>query len=151
VTDAPRRVTRVGAYALCSRGDEILLSRIAPGATATSDGMWTLPGGGVEFGEHPRDAALRELTEETGLAGEIVDLAEVDSWSGHLDDPRDGSALDFHAIRILYRVNVIGGELRVEVDGSSDACAWVAAGDLESLPLVELARTGARLIGLLGR
>jgi ADP-ribose pyrophosphatase YjhB (NUDIX family) len=113
--------------------------------------MWILPGGGVEFGEHPRDAALRELAEETGLAGEIVELAEVDSWSGHLDDPRDGRALDFHAIRILYRVNVIGGELRVEVDGSSDACAWVATDDLESLPLVELARTGARLVGLLER
>jgi ADP-ribose pyrophosphatase YjhB (NUDIX family) len=78
VSDAPRRVTRVAAYALCSRGDEILLSRIAPGATASSDGMWILPGGGVEFGEHPRDAALRELAEETGLAGEIVELAEVD-------------------------------------------------------------------------
>jgi hypothetical protein len=48
-------------------------------------------------------------------------------------------------------VNVIGGELRVEVDGSSDACAWVATDDLESLPLVELARTGARLVGLLER
>jgi ADP-ribose pyrophosphatase YjhB (NUDIX family) len=151
VSDAPRRVTRVAAYALCSRGDQILLSRIAPGATASSDGMWTLPGGGVEFGEHPRDAALRELAEETGLVGEIVELAEVDSWSGHLDDPREGRALDFHAIRILYRVNVIGGELRVEVDGSSDACAWVATDDLESLPLVELARTGARLVGLLER
>ena len=29
-----------------------------------------------------------------------------------------------HAIRIVYRVRIIGGELRDEVDGSTDTCAW---------------------------
>ena len=149
MTDAPLRVTRVAAYAVCTGGDAILLSRIAPGATVDSDGMWTLPGGGIEFGEDPRDAALRELTEETGLVGEIDDLAAVDSWAGHFAHPEDGVPTDFHAVRILYRVRVVGGKLRDEVDGSSDACAWVRREDLDRLPLVELARTGARLAGLL--
>ena len=145
MTDGPRRMTRVAAYALCTDGDAILMSRIAPGATAQSDGMWTLPGGGIDFGEHPRDGALRELTEETGLTGEIVDLADVDSWAGHFVLPTDGIATDFHAIRIVYRVRVIGGELRVEVDGSSDACAWVRRADLGALPMVELAEVGIGL------
>jgi len=149
VTDGPRRVTRVAAYALCAEGDAILLSRIAQGATASSDGMWTLPGGGIEFGEDPRAAALRELTEETGLTGEVLDLAGVDSWSGRFDDPRDGITTDFHALRILYRVRVTGGALRVEVGGSSDDCAWIGRAELESLPIVDLVRTGARLIGLI--
>jgi 8-oxo-dGTP diphosphatase len=145
VTDPARRVTRVAAYALCTEGEAILLSRIAPGATATSDGMWTLPGGGVEFGEHPRAAALRELDEETGLLGEIVELADVDSWSGRFVMPRDGVLTDFHAIRIIYRVRVTGGELRVEVGGSSDACAWVELEDAARMPLVDLARHGIGL------
>lgn len=148
MTDAPRRVTRVAAYALCTDGGAILLSRIAPGATALSDGKWTLPGGGIDFGEDPRDAALRELSEETGLIGEIVELADVDSWSAHFVDPRDGAPTDFHAIRILYHVRVVGGELHDELDGSSDACAWIPVGELDRLPLVDLARTGARLVGL---
>ena len=145
MTDGPRRTTRVAAYALCTQGNAILLTRIAPGATAASDGMWTLPGGGVNFGEHPRDAALRELTEETGLSGEIVELADVDSWAGHFVHPEDGVATDFHAVRVIYRVSVTGGQLRVEVGGSSDACAWVARDDLGALTLVELAELGHRL------
>jgi ADP-ribose pyrophosphatase YjhB (NUDIX family) len=138
-------MTRVAAYALCVDGETILLSRIAQGATATSDGKWTLPGGGIDFGEDPADAALRELTEETGLRGEIIDLATVDSWAGRFVNPADGLLTDFHGIRVIYRVRIVGGELRDEVGGSSDTCAWVLRQDLPGLPLVELAEVGIGL------
>lgn len=143
-----RRQTRVGAYAICVNEARILLSRIAPGATVASDGMWTLPGGGVEFGEHPRDAVIRELREETGLIGDARELAEVDSWSGHFTHPDDGPT-DFHAIRVLYWVRIVDGQLRDEVGGSTDACAWFSAEQLEGTPLTVLARLGARMGGIL--
>lgn len=135
-------MTRVSAYALCREADELLLSRIAPGATVNSDGMWTLPGGGLEFGEEPQDAALRELAEETGLVGVITELAGVDSWSGPI------GAVEYHAIRIIYRVRVTGGELTNETDGSSDLARWVPLTELATMPLVDLARVGARLAGV---
>lgn len=131
------RWTRVAAYGLCLDGTgRILLARVAPGYMAA--GMWTLPGGGLDFGEDPTDAVLRELTEETGLTGRVLALAFVDS---HTNGPliEAGKAFGpWHGIRIVYRVEVTGGDLRDEIDESTDAAAWFARGEAAQLPRTEL-------------
>ncbi|MEM7199078.1 MAG: RNA pyrophosphohydrolase [Planctomycetota bacterium] len=44
-------------------------------------GAWQLPQGGLEVGETPADAALRELHEETGIAAsEVEPIAELEEW-----------------------------------------------------------------------
>ena len=139
-----RRVTRVAAYALCIEDGRLLLCRLAPGEW-TSVGHWTLPGGGLDHAESPPDAALRELREETGLLGEIIGLADVMSWSKRWIHPRDGVDEAYHAIQIVYRVRIIGGDLRDEPNGSTDAARWFSQDQLSGLPLVELAQNAARL------
>ncbi|HET8778282.1 MAG TPA: NUDIX hydrolase, partial [Candidatus Limnocylindria bacterium] len=74
--------------------------------------------------------------------GEITELAGVDSWCGPI------GAVDYHAIRIIYRVRITGGELTNETDGSSDLARWVPLTELAGLPLVDLAKLGARLAGV---
>ena len=51
-----------------------------------------------------------------------------------------------HAIRIVYRVRIVGGELRDEVDGSTDTCAWFTPEAAARLHLAELARRALRSI-----
>jgi ADP-ribose pyrophosphatase YjhB (NUDIX family) len=41
---------------------------------------WGLPGGGLEYGEHPETAVVREVREETGLHVSIERLLLIDSW-----------------------------------------------------------------------
>jgi ADP-ribose pyrophosphatase YjhB (NUDIX family) len=138
------RETRVAGYALCLEDDRILLCRIAPGSWS-GVGSWTLPGGGIDFGEAPAEAAIRELEEETGLIGEIEALAGVFSWFTRLTRTTDGVEIDFHGIQVVYRVRLTGGELRDEPDGSSDQARWVSRDELDQMPLVDLAREGVRL------
>lgn len=133
--------TRLGGYALCVEGDRILLSRLS--AIEVDVGAWTLPGGGVDFGEHPDAACIRELEEETGLVGEIESIAGVFSHVYHRSRAAEGH--DLHFLGILYHVRIVGGELRDEVDGTTDRAAWIAREDLDRLRIVEIARHGVEL------
>ena len=135
-----QRVQRLAAYAVIIRGDQILLSRLS--SRVTSQELWSLPGGGVDHGEDPRDAVVREVHEETGLTAEIGDTAHV--FSLHLPDTwRRGRRVDAHSVRIVYQgwVPPDAGEPRVvEVDGSTAEAAWqpLAAVLDGTLPTVSL-------------
>ncbi|MCK9822464.1 NUDIX domain-containing protein [Nocardioides cavernae] len=145
----PRR-QRVGAYAviLRERGGlvEVLLSRLAPRVSRTE--LWTLPGGGVDHGEDPRDALIREVHEETGLAATIGDRARV--YSAHMPRaPRDGQLVDAHAIRIVYDgwVAPEAPEPQVlEVDGSTMEAAWKPLADVASGAVPVSALVGEALV-----
>ena len=141
MTAEERNRTRVAAYAVC-RDDEgrVLLCHIAP-SVGVGD-VWTLPGGGLDFGEPPEVAVLRELTEETGYVGELDGLIGV---SDRVFRDVDG-ADRLHAIRILYRVRITGGDLRDEPDGSTDTCRWLEPREVRSLRLGELARYALDLV-----
>ncbi|HEY3162914.1 MAG TPA: NUDIX domain-containing protein [Candidatus Limnocylindrales bacterium] len=133
----PAGRTRLGAYSICiDDADRILLARLSE--LEVDVGAWTLPGGGLDFGEHPDAAAVRELREETGLDGEIDEVAGV--FSHVYRGSQFAAGADLHFIGIVYRMRIVGGALRNEVDGSTDLCAWVSRSDLAGMRLVELAR-----------
>ena len=62
------------AGVVCFRGDNVLLIRRA---TPPRMGEWSLPGGRLEKDEEPHIAALRELTEETGVTARLLGLIEM--------------------------------------------------------------------------
>ncbi|WP_417468804.1 NUDIX hydrolase [Maricaulis sp.] len=93
-----------GAGIVVWRGDEVLLIRRGkPPYT----GEWSIPGGKVEFGETVREAALRELMEETGTTARIIGLIDViDAIGAH--EPGDPG--DWHYILSDFAAVWTGGE-----------------------------------------
>ena len=101
----------------------ILLTRrsIDPGR-----GLWTYPGGFVDFGETATDAAVRETWEETGLEVELTGLHNVYTYAGS-------------PIIIVYRARVTGGTLTT--CDENDKLEWVRSADI---PWPALAFTSTR-------
>lgn len=97
MTDTAPRRPEAGAGAIVWRGDEVLLIQRGK---APRLGQWSIPGGRIEWGETPAEAAVRETAEETGCAIELVGLCGV------------ASALfeDRHIVLIDYTARWVSGE-----------------------------------------
>ena len=133
-----KRTTRVAAYGLLKRDEKMLLCRLSQ-KVGMNPGRWTLPGGGLDFGEDPVDAVVREFKEETGLVVKVDRLVAVNS----LCDSMPGWS-PMHSIRIIYSVHYLSGDLQYETDGSTDLCAWHSLDQTQEIPLVELAVEGIK-------
>jgi ADP-ribose pyrophosphatase YjhB (NUDIX family) len=116
-----------------------LLCRVSARVTKWA-GWWTLPGGGVDFGEDPKAAMVREVREETGLEVRSAGVAGVDS----LVVP--AAARTTHSLRIIYFTEILGGALTNEVNGSTDLCEWHDLEAVSSIRAVGLVDTALSLL-----
>jgi ADP-ribose pyrophosphatase YjhB (NUDIX family) len=136
---------RVAAYGVIVEEGRILLAHWNEGGRRG----WTLPGGGIDPGEDPVDAVVREIAEETGYAASAGELLGIDSHVIPAEQRFVPDAGPLHALRIIYRASVLGGTLTNELDGSTDEAAWFP---LDSIPSrrVDLVNVGMELAGLTG-
>ena len=82
---------------------------------------------------------VREVGEETGLAVKPLGVAGINSFS------KEDESGSFHAIRLIYHAELVGGTLTNEIDGSTDLCARWSCEEASQLPLVELTVVGLEL------
>lgn len=137
---------RIGAYVVCrDRDGRVLLTRFQwPGHP--DSGMWTLPGGGIEWGESAEMAAVRELAEESGLSAELGPVLGVYSrWYSPQEAFRGEPG---HHFGVVFSSMSVAGELRTnyDEDDSTDAAGWFTLSEIRALPLVPLAEFGLDLI-----
>jgi mutator protein MutT len=102
--------------------DKLLLVRRARGSAA---GEWALPGGRVEAGETLAEAVVREVAEETGLAGVV---GEFVGWSEVLRG-------DIHAVILTFWVHLFDPGQPVAGDDAAEA-RWVSLSDVAAHRLV---------------
>jgi 8-oxo-dGTP diphosphatase len=125
--------TSVRSYGVLLHEDRVALVRSSN--PRHDPPLWWLPGGGIDFGEAPEDTLVREFFEETGLVVRPLALLGVTSDVRHRDN---GDRI--HTVRILFTVELAGGELKHEVHGTTDHAAWFELSELDSLNVAEYAR-----------
>ncbi len=131
--------TRTSVYAVClHRGEILLVHQVADGPAKDH---WTLPGGGIEFGEHPADAVLRECREEVGLQPDLGQVLGV-----HSDTYLTRDGLRCHGIRLLYEASFEGTrpDPVCPSDDEIDAVGWFPCHDLPE-PTTAWVRRGVDL------
>ncbi|GAA4574753.1 hypothetical protein GCM10023176_42470 [Micromonospora coerulea] len=142
------RRQRFAAYGLVTDpAGRVLLTMIANGYPGA--GKWHLPGGGTDHGEQPAAGLLRELVEEAGQLGRVVDLLAVDNLHNPAALGPERRPLDWHAVRVIYRVRVDAPTEAVVTElagGSTARAAWFAPEQVSGLWLTDVARlaTGRR-------
>lgn len=127
------QLRRVGVYGRCITDDSILLTRLAP--FEPDRDKWTLPGGGMEFGETPHETLRREFVEETSLVPEIGPLVDVFTKMYRPTERRPA----LQVVQFVYDVCATGSPRVLERDGSTVEAAWIGRDRLAHLPLVDLA------------
>lgn len=104
---------------------------------------WCLPKGHLEGRETPEEAAVREIAEETGIRGRVVQsLGSIDYWFS-VEDVR------VHKTVHHYLLEATGGRLTIEDDPDAEAVdvAWVPFPELASRLAFVNERRIARVAG----
>lgn len=101
------------------------------------EGRWQLPGGAVDPGEHPREAAARECLEEAAAVVRIGEVLGVFGGDGYRVTYANGDQLGF--VPILFSGELVGGELRPDGEETQDV-GWFALDEIAGLEMHDAAR-----------
>ena len=124
---------RVAAYAVIQSSRGLLATEFS--ARTAVEGLWGMPGGGLDDHEEPAACVLREVAEETSQLVELGPLTAVQTshWIGR--NP-DGMVEDFQAIRLVY-VGFCPDPTDPVVrdrDGTTNDARWVELNEWRGLP-----------------
>lgn len=113
------------AAAALVRSDRRLLIQQRPAGKSMA-GLWELPGGKVEDGEHPEGALIRELREELGIGTTVGDM-EAFALVSHAYET-------FHLLMPVFMIRRWDGEIEAR-EGQN--LAWVSAEEIRRYPAPE--------------
>jgi len=109
-------------------------------------GQWALLGGGVDPGESPQEAALRESKEEIGVDVELGDIVCALGGREYEVEYANGDRSAY--VTVVFDGRITGGELVPDGVEVLEA-RWFAAADLPSADLHFFARSALRELGVL--
>jgi 8-oxo-dGTP diphosphatase len=119
----------VGGFMLNDKKEVLLVKR-----SDTDDflpGLWELPGGGTDFGEHPTKALERELREEVRLQVMVGKPLHVDDYFMENKDKK------IHRVEISFLCTIPKQDQKIVLSSEHQAYKWVAKQDVGKFELTD--------------
>lgn len=119
------QAAQVAVSAVARRDGDLLLVRRGRGAAV---GEWSLPGGGVRFGEDLHEAVVREVAEETGLEVVVTRFLGWVERMGHEPEP-------FHYVVLCFAVDALEPADVTRAGDDAAEAGWVPIAELDAYRL----------------
>ncbi len=104
---------QVGVGVIVTKGNQVLLTRRSG---SHGDGIWSVPGGHLEYGESPEACAIREVKEEVGVT--IMNLAFRAITNDLFEAERK------HYVTIWMEGNYVSGEPGIQAPNELSDVGW---------------------------
>ncbi len=135
-----RMLPRVGVGAIVIRDGRILLVKRG---SSPGKGLWAPPGGLVELGETVREAAEREILEETGIT---IRAKEAFYIFDFIDRDKEDK-IKYHYVIVDFLADYLGGEPRASDDAIE--VRWLAPEDIAGLAITPTTRKLLKQMGFI--
>lgn len=117
----PDRKRWNGAAAVVFQDDKLLMIK------SKDIGTWSVPSGGIETGESPEEACVRETWEETGFHVQVKKLVHI----------KNVAIGDYDVTTYYYSCELIGGQITYnDPDDSIEEIEWKTLEELKNLQLL---------------
>ncbi|MFT4343629.1 MAG: NUDIX domain-containing protein [Candidatus Woesearchaeota archaeon] len=120
------KIQNVGVAGFLYHEGKVLVVRRAPHETMFA-GYYELPGGGVEFGEEPDTAIVREFKEETNLDVEMIAPYMTFSYVTKNDT--------VHTVEVVYLVKLVGDINTLRLSDEHDDYRWISQEEVDTLTI----------------
>jgi 8-oxo-dGTP pyrophosphatase MutT (NUDIX family) len=107
------------------------------------EGRWQIPGGAIDPGEHPREAAARECLEEAGITVRIGEI--LGAFGGDLYRATYSNGDEIGFVPILYGGKIVDGEPRPDHE-EIQSVGWFTLEESERLEMHPAAREMLRAL-----
>jgi len=139
MVECERLIAGVIGVAFNEKGEVLLSQRHEPNVP-NEHAKWQLPGGSLEFGEHPEDTLRREIQEELKTKAIIISPGPIiKSQTFKEKKPGDDDLTSYHLLMLAYIIS-LDSDIDISGDPEASSSAWVPVdkiATLDTLPLVQ--------------